>query len=96
MTFHLRGLLAAPAVVALLVLAAGCSKDDAATPTTTTTEISEQDTLYATVPRLTGTTPAQRFGDLPALLLAAAALLLLGRPRWRRMRDLQRSVDHGE
>ena len=60
------------------------------------TEISEQDTLYATVPRLTGTTPAQRFGDLPALLLAAAALLLLGRPRWRRMRDLQRSVDHGE
>jgi protein SCO1 len=35
MRIHLRGLLAAPAVVALLVLAAGCSKDDAATTTTT-------------------------------------------------------------
>lgn len=60
------------------------------------TEISEQAVLYATVPQLTGTTPAQALGDLPALVLAGAALLLVGRPRWRRLKDLERSVEHGE
>jgi apolipoprotein N-acyltransferase len=60
------------------------------------TSISEARVLYADVPRLTGTTPAQRFGDLPALLAAAAALLLVGRPRWRRIRDLEESADHAE
>jgi apolipoprotein N-acyltransferase len=60
------------------------------------TSISEAEALYAEVPRLSGTTPAQRFGDLPALLAAAAALLLVGRPRWRRIRDLEESLDHDE
>jgi apolipoprotein N-acyltransferase len=60
------------------------------------TAISEQAVLYADVPRLTGTTPAQALGDLPALVAAAAALLLVGRPRWRRIRDLERSAEHGE
>jgi apolipoprotein N-acyltransferase len=60
------------------------------------TVISEEATLYATVPQLSGTTPAQALGDLPALLAAAAALLLVGRPKWRRFRDLERSVDHEE
>lgn len=60
------------------------------------TVISEQATLFATVPQLSGTTPAQALGDLPALLAAAAALLLVGRPRWRRFQDLERSVDHEE
>jgi apolipoprotein N-acyltransferase len=60
------------------------------------TSISEQAVLYADVPRLTGTTPAQALGDLPALVAAAAALLLVGRPRWRRIRDLERSTEHGE
>ena len=60
------------------------------------TAISEQAVLYADVPRLTGTTPAQALGDLPALVAAAAALLLVGRPRWRRIRDLERSTEHGE
>ena len=58
------------------------------------TDISEQRVLYADVPQLTGTTPAQRLGDTPALVLAVAALLLVGRPRWRRLRDLLRSTDH--
>lgn len=60
------------------------------------TDISEADVLYATVPRLTGTTPAQALGDVPALLVAGAALLLVGRPRWRRLRDLERSAEHAE
>ncbi len=51
------------------------------------TAISEQEVLVADVPRLTITTPAQRLGDVPALLAAAAALLILGRPRWRQLRD---------
>jgi len=58
------------------------------------TSISEQQVLFAQVPRLTGTTPAQQLGDLPALLLAALALLLVGRPRWRSVRDLTQSTDH--
>lgn len=60
------------------------------------TEISEAEVLLADVPQLTGTTPAQALGDLPALLVAAAALLSIGRPRWRRLQDLERSVDHAE
>ena len=60
------------------------------------TDISEREVLYAEVPRLRALTPAQRLGDLPALLAAAAALLLVGRPRWRRIQDLERSVDHSE
>ena len=38
------------------------------------TKISEQAVLYADVPRLSATTPAQAFGDLPALLLALGTL----------------------
>jgi apolipoprotein N-acyltransferase len=60
------------------------------------TDISEREVLYAEVPRLGALTPAQRLGDLPALLLAAAALLLVGRPHWRRIQDLERSADHSE
>ena len=60
------------------------------------TSISEQVVLYQEVPQLTATTPAQALGDLPALVLAVAALLLVGRPRWRRLQDLERSVEHGE
>lgn len=47
------------------------------------TAISERAVLVADVPRATSTTPAQALGDLPALALAAAAMLLVGRPRWR-------------
>lgn len=39
------------------------------------TDVSEQAVIERTVPRHDGTTPAQALGDLPALLLAAAALL---------------------
>lgn len=45
-------------------------------------DISERAILVADVPRRTGTTPAQALGDLPALVLSAAALLLVARPRW--------------
>ena len=38
------------------------------------TKISEQAVLYADVPRLSATTPAQAFGDLPALLLSLGTL----------------------
>ncbi len=47
------------------------------------TDISERSVVVADVPRRSGTTPAQRLGDLPAVLLAAAALLVADRPRWR-------------
>lgn len=58
--------------------------------------ISEPAVLTAEVPELSGTTPAQRLGDLPALVLSGAALLLVGRPRWRRIRDATRSAEHAE
>lgn len=48
------------------------------------TAISERAVLIAEVPRLTGTTPAQALGDLPALLAALAALLLVAWPWLRR------------
>ena len=52
------------------------------------TSIGEQEILIADVPRLSGTTPAQALGDLPAMLVALAALLgvalpLLGRRQER-------------
>ena len=47
-------------------------------------DISERAVLYADVPRLTGTTPAQRLGDLPAMLLAVLALGLTVRGVRRR------------
>ncbi|MHB1137678.1 MAG: apolipoprotein N-acyltransferase [Microthrixaceae bacterium] len=37
-------------------------------------DVGERRILYADVPRLTGTTPAQLLGDLPAMLLAVLAL----------------------
>lgn len=50
------------------------------------TDITEQEVLYADVPRLTGTTPAQALGALPALVAATAALALaqIGRRRQQR------------
>ena len=55
------------------------------------TDISEQEVLYADVPRLTGTTPAQALGALPALLAAAAALVLARIGRRNEQQD-----DHSE
>ena len=58
------------------------------------TSISEQAVLYAEVPQLTGTTPAQKLGDLPALLLAARHCCWSGDPGGAGMRDLTESADH--
>ena len=55
------------------------------------TDISERAIVVADVPRRSGTTPAQRLGDLPAALIAAAALLVADRPRWRAL--LRRRTD---
>jgi apolipoprotein N-acyltransferase len=41
------------------------------------TSIGEEAVLTATIDRLTGTTPAQRFGDVPALFLAGGTALAL-------------------
>lgn len=60
------------------------------------TDISEREVLITDAPRLTGTTPAQALGDVPALTLSAAALLLVGRPRWQRLRDQVRSAERPE
>jgi apolipoprotein N-acyltransferase len=61
------------------------------------TSVSERAVLRRTVPRLTGTTPAQALGDLPALALAAAALVgavVLGRRnRGDRPSDLDEEGD---
>jgi apolipoprotein N-acyltransferase len=60
------------------------------------TQISERAVLFVDVPRLSGTTPAQALGDVPALTLSAAALLLVGRPGWPRRRDQVRSAERSE
>jgi apolipoprotein N-acyltransferase len=39
--------------------------------------------LIASVPRMTGTTPAQALGDVPALFLAGIAIALAGSHRIR-------------
>ncbi len=48
------------------------------------TSIGEQHVLTADVPRLTGTTPAQALGDLPAMLISLLALLAVALPWLRR------------
>ena len=45
--------------------------------------ISESKVLIASVPRMTGTTPAQALGDVPALFLAGIAIALAGSHRIR-------------
>lgn len=47
------------------------------------TDVSEQAVIERTVDRLDGTTPAQALGDLPAVLLAAAALVWVLVPQRR-------------
>ncbi len=59
------------------------------------TAISEQTVLYADVPRLTGTTPAQALGALPALVAAGVALTVAEVGR-RRARRSERNLDHTE
>lgn len=55
-------------------------------------DISEQKVLYANVPRLTGTTPAQEFGEAPAVILALFAMGVVLAETLRSRRG--RSGDH--
>ena len=48
------------------------------------TGISERKVLYADVPRMTGTTPEQALGDVPALVLAGLVIAFAGAHRARR------------
>lgn len=48
------------------------------------TGISEREVLYADVPRVTGTTPEQALGDVPALVLAGLVIAFAGAHRTRR------------
>lgn len=48
-------------------------------------DVSERRILYATVPMIDGTTPAQLLGDLPALAFAFAVIAVAYAPRTRRV-----------
>lgn len=48
-------------------------------------DVSEERIIYATVPMIDGTTPAQLLGDLPALAFALAAVAVAYGPRPRRV-----------
>jgi apolipoprotein N-acyltransferase len=61
------------------------------------TDVSEPKILFADVPRMQGATPARLFGDLPALLLAAAmAGAVLVRSRRREIVDILTNAEWDE
>lgn len=50
-------------------------------------DISEQKVIYADVPLLSGTTPAQRFGEMPAVVLSTIAMAVVVADSLRSKRD---------